>query len=94
MSGDESGVIGITLRDLPMELRDDIRALRSVVDSMALDQARLVERRASIDRAADTITARLDSHEKATLDLRRSAGRARSGSIRASKPRLAAGQPQ
>jgi len=28
MSGDEPGVIGITQRELLMEMRDDIRALR------------------------------------------------------------------
>ena len=50
-----------------MEMRDDIRALRSVVDSVARDQALSVERRASMQRVADTITARLDSHEKAIL---------------------------
>jgi hypothetical protein len=54
-----------------MEMRDDIRALRSVVDSVARDQALSVERRASMQRVADTITARLDSHEKAILDLQR-----------------------
>ena len=63
MSGDDSGVVGITQRELLMEMRDDIRALRSVVDSVARDQALSVERRASVKRAADTITARLDSHE-------------------------------
>ena len=37
MSGDESGVVGITQRELLMEMRDDIRALRSVVDAVARD---------------------------------------------------------
>ena len=58
MGGDDSGVIGITQRELLMEMRDDIRALRSVVDSVARDQALSVERRASMQRIADTITAR------------------------------------
>ena len=71
MGGDESGVVGITQRELLMEMRDDIRALRSVVDSVARDQALSVERRASMQRVADTITGRLDSHEKAILDLQR-----------------------
>ena len=39
MGGDVSGVIGITLRELLMEMRDEIRALRSAVDSVARDQA-------------------------------------------------------
>ena len=71
MSGDESGVVGITQRELLMEMRDDIRALRSAVDDVARDQALSVERRASMHQVADTITARLDSHEKAILDLQR-----------------------
>lgn len=37
MSGDEPGVVGITQRELLTELRDDIRALRSVVDAVARD---------------------------------------------------------
>ena len=34
MGGDDSGVVGITQRELLMEMRDDIRALRSVVESV------------------------------------------------------------
>ena len=71
MGGDESGVIGITQRELLMEMRDDIRALRSVVDTVARDQALSVERRASMQLVADTMTARLDSHEKTIVDLQR-----------------------
>ncbi|MGH2511245.1 MAG: hypothetical protein ACRDGQ_01020 [Candidatus Limnocylindrales bacterium] len=71
MSGDGAALIGITQRELLMELRDDIRSLRSVVDSVARDQALSVERRASMQRVADTITARLDSHEKAIRLLQR-----------------------
>jgi hypothetical protein len=71
MSGDDPGVVGITQRGLLMEMRDDTRALRSVVDPVARDQALSVERRASMQRVADTITARLDSHEKAILGLPR-----------------------
>jgi len=65
MSADEPGVIGITPRELLMEMRDDIRALCSVVDAVARDQALSVERLASMQRVADTVNARLDSHEKA-----------------------------
>ena len=71
MGGDNAGVIGITQRELLMEMRDEIRALRSVVDAVARDQALSVERRASMQRLADTITSRLDSHEKAILELQR-----------------------
>ena len=71
MSADGSDAVGITQRELLMELRDDIRALRSAVDDVARDQALSVERRASMHQVADAITARLDSHEKAILDLQR-----------------------
>lgn len=71
MGGDESGLTGITFRELLLEMREDIRALRSAVDAAARDQALSVERRASMQRLADTITARLDSHEKAILVLQR-----------------------
>jgi hypothetical protein len=71
MGADDSGVIEVTQRELLMEMRDDIRALRSVVDSVARDQALSVERRSAMQRVADTITARLDSHEKAILELQR-----------------------
>ena len=71
MSGDEPGAVGITQRELLMEMRDDIRALRSAVDAVARDQALSVERRASMQRVADAITARLNSHEQAILDLQR-----------------------
>jgi hypothetical protein len=71
MGGDVSDVIGITLRELLMEMRDEIRALSAAVDSVARDQALSVERRSAMQRVADTIIARLDSHEKAILDLHR-----------------------
>jgi hypothetical protein len=71
MGGDDAGVIGITQRELLMEMRDEIRALRSVVDAVARDQALSVERRSTMQRVADTITARLDSHEKVILELHR-----------------------
>jgi len=71
MAGDAPDLTGVTLCGLLMEMRDDIRALRSAVDAVARDQALSVERRASMQRVADTITARLDSHEKAILDLQR-----------------------
>jgi hypothetical protein len=71
MGGDDAGVTGITQRDLLLEMRDDIRALRSAVDDVARDQALSVERRSAMQRVADTISARLDSHEKAILELQR-----------------------
>ena len=71
MGGDEAGATGFTQRELLMEMRDEIRALRSAVDAVARDQALSVERRSTMQRVADMITARLDSHEKTILDLQR-----------------------
>ena len=91
MSGDALDAVGVTQRELLMEMRDDIRALRSAVDSVARDQALSVERRASMQRVADTITARLDSHEKAILDLQRWRDEA-AGAIRLARWALGAGR--
>jgi hypothetical protein len=71
MGADDSSVVGITQRELLMEMRDEIRALRAAVDAVARDQALSVERRSTMQRVADTITGRLDSHEKAILELQR-----------------------
>ena len=70
MNGDEDG---LTLRALVMELREDVRLLRSAVVDMAADQQRLAdsikreqelgtERRAAMRRTADAFAARLDDH--------------------------------
>jgi hypothetical protein len=64
MSGDEPGVIAITQRELLLELREDIRGLKATVDAIARDQALGVERRASMQRSADSIYARLDAHDR------------------------------
>ena len=64
MSGDEPGVIAITQRELLLELREDIRGLKATVDAIARDQALGVERRASMQRSADSIFARLDAHDR------------------------------
>ena len=50
MSGDSSGGIGITQRELLVEMRDDICGLRSLVDAVARDQALSFERLASMQR--------------------------------------------
>jgi hypothetical protein len=64
MSGDEPGVIAITQRELLMQMREDIRGLRASVDAIARDQALGVERRAAMQRSADSIYARLDAHDR------------------------------
>jgi hypothetical protein len=63
--------VGITQRELLLEMRDDLKTLRVAVDQITRDQAIGAERRASMQRTADAIHARLDSHEKAIDDLRR-----------------------
>jgi hypothetical protein len=64
MSGDEPGVVGITQRDLLLEMREDIRGLKATVDAIARDQALGVERRQSMQRSADSIYARLDGQDR------------------------------
>jgi hypothetical protein len=64
MSGDEPGVIAITQRELLLELRENIRGLKATVDAIARDQALGVERRANMQRSADSIYARLDAHDR------------------------------
>ena len=64
MSGVEPGVIAITQRELLLELREDIRGLKATVDAIARDQALGVERRANMQRSADSIYARLDAHDR------------------------------
>ena len=55
---------GLTQRDLLMEMREDIKGLRATVDAIARDQALGVERRAAMQRSADSIYARLDGHDR------------------------------
>jgi hypothetical protein len=64
VSGDEAGAAGITQRELLLELREDIRGLKAAVDAIARDQALGVERRAAMQRSADSIYARLDGHDR------------------------------
>ena len=71
MSADEPGVIAITQRELLLEMREDIRGLKATVDAIARDQALGVERRATMQRSADSIVSRLDAHDRELDDLRR-----------------------
>ncbi len=64
MSGDEAAAAGITQRELLLEMREDIRGLKAAVDAIARDQALGVERRAAMQRSADSIYARLDGHDR------------------------------
>jgi hypothetical protein len=71
MSGTEPGVVAITQRELLLEMREDIRGLKATVDAIARDQALGVERRANMQRSADSIVSRLDEHDRELDDLRR-----------------------
>ena len=64
MSGDEAAAAGITQRELLLEMREDIRGLKAAVDAIARDQPLGVERRAAMQRSADSIYARLDGHDR------------------------------
>ena len=56
--------MGLTQRELLMEMREDIKGLKTTVDAIAKDQAAGVERQASMQRSADSIYARLDGHDR------------------------------
>jgi len=64
MTGDGSDVVGISQRELLMEMRGDIKELKVTVDVIAKDQALGAERRANMQRSADSIYARLDGHDR------------------------------
>jgi hypothetical protein len=64
VTGDGSDAVGITQRDLLLEMREDIRGLKATVDAIAQEQALGVERRAAMQRSADSIYARLDGHDR------------------------------
>ncbi len=64
MSADAPDPTGLTQRDLLMEMREDIRGLRATVGAIARDQALGVERRAAMQRSADSIYDRLDAHDR------------------------------
>ena len=63
--------MGLSQRELLMEMREDIRGLKATVDAIARDQALGVERRANMQRSADGIVSRLDEHDRELDDLRR-----------------------
>jgi hypothetical protein len=60
-AGDDAG---LTQRELLMELREDIKGLKATVDEIARDQAAGVERRAAMQRSADSIFDRLEGHDR------------------------------
>ena len=56
--------MGLTQRELLMEMREDIKGLKATVDAIAKDQALGVERRAACSGAPTRIYARLDGHDR------------------------------
>ena len=71
VTGDGSDVVGITQRELLLEMRAGLEKLNEKVDLIAKDQALGVERRANMQRSADSIFNRLDQHDRELDDLRR-----------------------
>lgn len=76
VTGDD---VGITQRELLMEMREDIKGLKITVDTIAADQAMGVERRRNMQGKADEIHARLLAHDRELDDLRRWRDRADGG---------------
>jgi hypothetical protein len=68
--------MGLTQRDLLMEMRQDVKDLKVTVDILAKDSALGVERRANMQRSADSIYVRLDAHDLALAEIRRWQNRA------------------
>lgn len=68
---DGSEMIGITQRELLLEMRSDLKVLNAAVEAIAKDQALGVERRTHMQRSSDSMTGRLDQHDKELDDLRR-----------------------
>ena len=71
MTGDGSDVVGITQRELLLEMRADLKNLTTTVEAIAKDQALGVERRSHMQRTSDQIHARLEQHDRDIDELRR-----------------------
>ena len=72
MTGDGSDVVGITQRELLLEMRSDLKTLKATVDMIAKDQALGVERRrehAAHGRRASTPAS--TEHDRELDDMRR-----------------------
>jgi hypothetical protein len=89
VNGDGSEVVGITQRELLLEMRTDLKTLREEIAVVARDQAIASDRRATMQATANAIHARLDSHEKAIDDLQKWRDEA-AGAIRLAKWALGA----
>lgn len=89
MTDSGSEVVGITQRELLLEMRTDLKNLREEIAVVARDQAIATDRRATMQATANAIHARLDSHEKAIDDLQKWRDEA-AGAIRLAKWALGA----
>jgi hypothetical protein len=78
----EDQPVGITQRELLMELRDDVRRIEAAVTALTAEHARLAdniakeqelgaERRAGMRRQADEMRSRIDDHDRQLDELRR-----------------------
>ncbi len=68
MTGDD---VGLTQRDLLLEVRADLRNLTDKLDAVTREQALNQERRSAMSAKAALIETRLDEHDEAILDLRK-----------------------
>ena len=71
MSGDGSDVVGITQRELLLEMRTDVKALGEGLEALAKDAALNVERRATSQRLSDAMSAEISALRRDTDELRR-----------------------
>ncbi len=79
--------MGLTQRELLMEMREDIKGLKATVDVFAKDQALGLERRANMQLSADSILSRLDQHDRELDDLRPAMWTTPTSRSRRSRPR-------
>lgn len=71
MTGDGSDVVGITQRELLLEMRSDLKALADAVDSLAKDAALNVERRMTSQRLSDAMSSEISNLSRDVGELRR-----------------------
>ena len=70
-TGDGSDVVGITQRELLLEMRTDVKALGEGLEALAKDAALNVERRATSQRLSDAMSAEISALRRDTDELRR-----------------------
>ena len=68
MTGED---VGMTQRELLLEVRADLRLLASKLDTVTREQVISAERRSTMSAKAALIETRLDEHDEAISDLRK-----------------------